>query len=217
MKLNFTKPRRFSKVYVKSPFIMREYHAPFEPNFFYHIFNHAIGDENLFIEHKNYFFFLEKWDKYLSKYLEVWTYCLMPNHFHFLVKVKTSNSFPKKENINKLLESQFKKLFSSYALSFNKVYNRKGSLFQKRFKRVVLDSEKYLYTLIHYIHLNPIYHQFTNSYDEWPYSSYKAILSDKPTKISRKAVLKYFDGKKNFIDNHNQMKDYKKIEHLVVE
>lgn len=70
---------------------MREYHAHFEPNYFYHIFNRAIGGANLFIENKNYEFFLNKWGHYLSEYLDTWSYCLIPNHFHFLVRIKEEN------------------------------------------------------------------------------------------------------------------------------
>src|SRR5699024_1758495 len=121
---------------------MRKYHDHLEPGHFYHIYNHAIGSENLFRENKNYSFFLNKWEKYLLSYSDVWAYCLMPNHFHFLLEIKDKTFFPKRINENRFLENQFKRLFSSYTLSFNKVYERRGSLFQKSFKRVKIDSER---------------------------------------------------------------------------
>ncbi|HEX6983621.1 MAG TPA: transposase [Balneolaceae bacterium] len=195
---------------------MKEYHAPFKPNCFYHIYNRGNNKEKLFLNDDNYAFFLHKWEYYLSEYLDVWAYCLMPNHFHFLTEVNDQNSFPEKTFVNEFLEKRFKRLFSSYTLSFNKVYDRSGSLFQKRFKRLKISSNSYLLALIHYIHHNPIHHNFTENYDGI-YSSYPAILSKSPTKINRDEVLNVFGGRSDFIKIHAKEKNYKKIKHLIVE
>src|SRR5699024_2400859 len=162
-------------------------------------------------------FFLNKWEKYLLSYSDVWAYCLMPNHFHFLLEIKDKTFFPKRINENRFLENQFKRLFSSYTLSFNKVYERRGSLFQKSFKRVKIDSERYLKHLIHYIHHNPIHHNFTEDYTDWKYSSYASITGSKPTKLKRKKMLELFNGKESFTTYHDEMKNYNKISHLLIE
>ncbi|HEX4372500.1 MAG TPA: hypothetical protein VHZ50_04255, partial [Puia sp.] len=60
-----------------------------QPLSYYHIFNHANGDENIFREEENYRFFLEKYVLYIHPVAETLAYCLMPNHFHMLVKIKT--------------------------------------------------------------------------------------------------------------------------------
>lgn len=196
---------------------MREYHSPFVHQGFYHIYNRGNNKENLFKQDRNYLFFLNRWEKYLLPYIEIWSYTLMPNHFHFLIKVKDQLSFPDNSGTNKFIENQFKRLFSSYTLSFNKVYSRTGSLFQKRFKRVKIESESYLFTLIHYIHHNPIHHGFTDDFTGWKYSSYSAIIGSDETKVCKKEVLELFGGRAEFIAFHNQMKDYKKIDHLKFE
>lgn len=195
----------------------REYHAPLECNRFYHLYNRGNNKENLFREDRNYHFFLGKWEKYLEKYVDTWAYCLMPNHFHFLIKVKNTSFFPEGTEVNKLLEGQFKRLFSSYTLSFNKVYDRTGSLFQKRFKRVSVNSQRYLLTLIHYIHHNPIHHKFSGDYTDWPFSSYQAIIGPGVTKVCRADILELFGSKESFINFHSQLKDYKKIRNLIIE
>lgn len=196
---------------------MREYHAPFEPYGFYHIYNRGNNRENLFIEDGNYSFFLEKWNKYLLDYVEIWAYCLMPNHFHFLIRINDRSSFPNDIDINKFLEDQFKRLFSSYTLSFNKVYDRTGSLFQKRFKRVSVKSETYLFTLIHYIHHNPIHHHFTDNFVEWKYSSYLAFIRNSKTKVATESLLDLIGGKEEFISLHEKMKNYREIRNLILE
>jgi len=74
---------------------MGEYNDPFEWDHFYNIYNHANGNEGLFPETKNYNFFLERYDKYLTNFVDIWSYCLLPNHFHFLMRVKDENSLAK--------------------------------------------------------------------------------------------------------------------------
>ena len=54
----------------------------------YHIYNRSVGNDNLFFQEGNYSYFIEKWKEYLP-YLDVYAYCLMPNHFHFLAQVKS--------------------------------------------------------------------------------------------------------------------------------
>ena len=67
----------------------KHHYAPFVTDHFYHVYNRANTNlDQLFYHEKNYAYFLKKFDQYLSNYLEVWSYCLIPNHFHFLVKVK---------------------------------------------------------------------------------------------------------------------------------
>ena len=133
----------------------------------------------------------------------------MPNHFHFLIRInsisnislrlvqeqQTSKSVLFTENkisYNDFLEDQFKRLFSSYALAFNKQENRTGSLFQKRFKRVSVNTESKLWHLLAYIHHNPIHHGFTKDFLTWKYSSYAALVSTKSTLLSRTKVLEWF-------------------------
>ena len=182
----------------------------------YHIYNHANGHENLFREKDNYRFFLQQWDKYISPIAKTYAYCLMPNHIHFLIKTRSIEEvrmnfgfedvkpFGKFEAFQKLVSKQFSNLYSSYAQAFNKMYNRKGSLFSPNFKRKEITSEEYLKTLVCYIHRNPIHHGFCADFKEWEHSSYHAYLSDKPSKIKRTYILGIFDGKENFIEAHQQ-------------
>ena len=63
------------------------YWQKLEPDGHYHIYNRVISQDLLFVRHGHYVFFLRRWLDYLP-YLQVHAYCLLPNHFHFLVKVK---------------------------------------------------------------------------------------------------------------------------------
>ena len=170
-----------------------------EPGQSYHIFNHANGSENIFREEENYRFFLQQYAKYLGVVVDTYAYCLMPNHFHLLVGVKSEetlkSTFPKFETLEKLVSKQFSNFFSSYTQSFNKVYGRKGSLFMKNFKRTPILDERQWQENFLYIHLNPVKHGFVKDYQEWKWSSWHAYQnSSKPLQIEREYFLNFFDG-----------------------
>ena len=59
-----------------------------QPNSSYHIFNHANGFENIFTEDENYRFFLDKYKEYITPIAETYAYCLLPNHFHLVVRIR---------------------------------------------------------------------------------------------------------------------------------
>ena len=198
----------------------------------YHIYNHANGDDNLFREEKNYSFFLEKYRQHIDPIAETIAWCLMPNHFHLLVKIRseddvfdnlsTSSSSSKVSNFGrakeedeevkrKLLSKQFANFFSSYTQAFNKMYNRRGSLFIKNFKRKEVEDESYLQNLILYIHLNPIKHGFVSLISEWIPTSYHSFPTEKPTFLTS-----VFSNEAAYFQQHADMqrvfKEYQNIE-----
>lgn len=122
------------------------YHAPFEFENYYHIYNRGNNRENIFYEPKNYTYFLENWKKYLAEYLDVYSFCLLPNHFHFLSKVKHEKQIlllnDRIIDINMFLEEQCRRFFITYSQAINKAQNRTGSLFQKRFKRIKVKTDR---------------------------------------------------------------------------
>ncbi|UAM97753.1 transposase [Polaribacter litorisediminis] len=176
---------------------------------FYHIYNCGNNKEDIFIEEQNYSYFLRLVKKHLSKTSDILAYCLLKNHFHFIVKTK-------EEVLPKQISQSFSNLFNAYSKSINKKYGRTGSLFKDRFSRIKLDSEEYLKNLILYIHLNPTHHNFIDDFRNYKYSSYNSILSDKPTKLLRANVITLFDDKKNFIDAH-KIKEVTILESITLE
>lgn len=169
----------------------------FEPEGIYHIYNRAIGNERLFLSKENYSYFLTKYQQLLGDKLETLAYCLMPNHFHFLVRIKPNFS-------NEQIVKGFADFQNSYSKSINKAFNRHGALFQRKFKRKKIDSEEYLSQVIIYIHLNPVKHKLTKSPFDWKYSSLKTYLSEKPTKLNRGLGLDWFGGMEGFRISHQE-------------
>lgn len=163
-----------------------------KPGHFYHIFNKGNNDELLFIEEDNYNYFLSLIKKHLLSVCDIYSYCLLSNHFHLLVRTKDEIEDAK-------ISQAFSNLFNAYSKAFNKKYNRTGSLFKVRFKRKLVTNETYLKQLIVYINLNPIYHRLVNTISEIKHSSITSLLSDKTTLLKRIEVIDYFNDRDNFL------------------
>lgn len=132
---------------------MADTKTPLEADYSYHIYNQAVGNEVLFKTEENYSFFLNRLKKYLSPYVDIYAYCLIPNHFHLIIRIKSEGEVLKvyqqiknekvgknlttenTDSIPKIISRQFSHFFNSYAQAFNKENFRKGSLFTNRYKR----------------------------------------------------------------------------------
>ncbi len=209
------------------------YWHTFEETQYYHIYNRTNGKEYLFVNEGNYRYFLKKWQRYFNPYLDTLAYCLIHNHFHFIVRIKSVNIDIRKAahlensragfdffegliNYNSFLEDQFRRFFNSYSAAFNRQQQRHGSLFQPKFKRVILPNLDKILDRMAYVHHNPLHHNYSPFYDVWTYSSYMSYLSDKPTRLARDLGLSLFCKAANinlsdmsmlhkiFIDYHNQ-------------
>jgi putative transposase len=188
-----------------------------EPDCYYHIYNRGINSNKIFENQDNYIFFLKQFSKYVTDVSDVYAYCLMPNHFHFVLKVKSKEelvSFMENKlksskihdeglhSIQNVASKQISKFISSYSQAFNKVHNRHGAILESPFKRKKIDSEDYLRNLILYIHKNPT--DLKKDFKTYQFSSYPAMLSKSKTNLMRAEVIILFDGLDNFTYCHNQ-------------
>lgn len=197
----------------------------FAPDNYYHIYNRGTDKRAIFLDESDYLRFLnllvicnqkasirsgrQKWQgRSLPKapLVDIGAYCLMPNHFHLLIKEKSETG----------ITAFMKKLCTAYAMYFNTKNERSGNLFQGRFRAELADKEGYLNYLFAYIHLNPIKLiesnwkesgikdekravDFLNTY-QW--SSYAFYIGKKPTDfiINKDGFPDYFKDFKNFGD-----------------
>jgi REP element-mobilizing transposase RayT len=196
--------------------------VPLEPGHYYHIYNRGNNREDIFREEQNYSYFLKLYAKHIEPVAEAFAYCLLKNHFHLSVRIKTSIYEEQTSRVSKTREvssgdpsQSFSNFFNAYAKAFNKTYNRTGRLFQERFGRILVTSDRYFVALIRYIHRNPQKHGFVTDFRDWPYSSYHAHLSANTTRLKRDEVLSWFDGKEGFAKIHESHLDDKIVLPLV--
>ncbi len=183
-----------------------KYIATFTAGGFYHVFNHAVGNKNLFRNADNFRYFLKKYALYMLPVCDTYAYCLMPNHFHFLIKIKPVEQLQTISNfssdIHKFVIQPISNWLNAYAKAYNKQYNRKGALFLDYTKRIAVKSDNYFVSLVNYIHPNPVHHGFCSHCADWEYSSYLAFLSARKSNIQREEVLTWFGDAAAFKQFH---------------
>ncbi len=174
------------------------YRQPVYENEYYHIYNRGNNRENLFREQENYRYFLRLYSKYISGIAETFAYCLMPNHFHAVIRLRRldESKFPRVASL------AFGRLFGTYAKAFNKRNHRTGSLFEGRYKRKHIVNDRQLIATICYVHLNPVHHGFVEQPSQWTWSSYNVIANSKESKVAVDQVLKVFDDVEHFRLKH---------------
>jgi putative transposase len=177
---------------------------PFESECFYHVYNHARGTDNLFDSEKDYQIFMMLISKYIIDIAHIYAYCLMSNHFHFLIRIKDfelPDNF-KEKGISDFVSHQWGTVQNTFTKKKNYRSGNKGGLFCQSINRNLIFSETYLQMAIVYIHNNPVKHGFCYFPNEWKYSSYNSIILDKSTQVERDEVLEWFENKRNFKAYH---------------
>jgi REP element-mobilizing transposase RayT len=207
---------KFKKLVLNYQNIAKGRQLNMEPGQAYHIYNHANGRENLFVEERNYSFFLGRLAEYLLPVCRLYAYCLMKNHFHLFARIRFEDELKRlwnrpqaqlqlnaKELILKTSKA-FSNLFSSYTQSFNKLYKRMGSLFIPSMKCEHVEGDESFKRVVHYIHANPVHHGFVPRMGLWRHSSYNILLGNQKTILEREYVLNAFGGLDKFIEYHSK-------------
>ncbi len=198
----------------------------FEADYIYHIYNRGNNRCRIFFNDENYLFFLKKVRKELSEYFHFLAYCLMPNHFHFLVQVKelkkiySSDDFKSSDELSRIYSNQISNrmaiLLRSYTRAINIQEGRTGSMFQQKTKAKCLnDSVKsgvnYVPACFHYIHQNPLNAGIVKRIENWKFSSFPDYAGFRKGTLCNKELayeLVNLD-KENFIEQSYSIIDEK--------
>ena len=201
--------------------------APFLPGSFYHIVSKSIDGILLFRTPPDFAVFKERFCKFNDIIFEIWSYCLLNNHSHFIVKTRSADecsaliheqdeeaiTLAMNDPGNELLfgsvaERQMNSFLASYANYYNNRYDRQGGIFQKPFKRLLVVDENHLQQAIIYVHANPQKHGLTDDFSQYSYSSYNEILSGGETIVAAEKVTGFFGSPALFRDLHLQQAKY---------
>ncbi|MFA8433007.1 MAG: transposase [Marinifilaceae bacterium] len=209
---------------------------------YYHIYNKGNNDEIIFRNHCDFKQFLRLYGKYIELVADTFAWCLLGDSFHFLIRVKEEREigclFPMEHNSSRSSERwkviplseisqlnvypsslvrpvpyrQFSHLFNSYTKYFNRKYNRKGSLFEKNFKRIRVETEEDLKELVCCIHCKPVLNGNVDCASDYLWSSYQTVISSKSTKLKRCKVINWFESVDSFESFHLMKQKSLKIE-----
>lgn len=209
----------------------------------YHVFNRSVGQQPIFLSPKDYFRAMDVFKFYLfekpplrfsfynrlpndqkvkfyeeslkikPQIVEIFCFCLMPNHFHFLLRGLTDKGI-----------GQFVSNFqNSYAKYFNTKTGRTGTLFQQNFKAVRIESDEQLVHVSRYIHLNPVtsYIIEAEGLKNYRWSSYPSYLGNEASYIFKNLVLHQFKSVGSYeqfvLDQVDYQRKLNEIKHLMLE
>ena len=160
----------------------------FQLGFIYHVYNRGNKKELIFLEARDYYFYLERLEKYANETgFKIICYCLMPNHIHLCIKQGSS--------INP--STLILKLHTSYSMYFNNKYHSVGHVFQKNFRFKLVDTDAYLLYLSFYIHTNA--YEITKDVFDYPFCSLKEMKTE-----NHKGALCDFSAILNLYEDSNE-------------
>ena len=146
-----------------------------------------------------------------KKIVEIISYCLMPNHFHFLIKQTKDGG----------ITEFVSKLSNSYTKFYNTKYHRVGPLLQGEFKSVLVETDEQLIHLSRYIHLNPVASLIVKDLNQYKWSSYHEYVENKNGICSKEEIMNFFktpqDYQKFVLDQADYAKELEKIKHQLLE
>jgi len=202
----------------------------FEPGHIYHVYNRGNNKIKIFFTPANYLYLLQKIRNEWLMVADLLAYCLMPNHFHFMLHAKTEGC----DFINQLgqpshlqvLSKTIGKTLSSYTQAINIQNNSLGTLFQKKTKAKCLtkssligsnySKQDYLTNCFHYVHHNPMKARIITDLKDWPYSSWPDYYGFRNGTLCNKDLFMARSGftRNDFNPNLNVNIDENIIKHI---
>ena len=168
--------------------------TPFIPGLYYHIYNRGNNRQSIFFQPENYLYFLRGVKRYIAPLAKIVVYCLMPTHYHVVVRGEQISEFSKNSEIySAKISNAMMRLSVSYTKAINKRFQRVGSLFQGQFQAKPIQNYPHLMNLCIYIHANPVKDGLVAAPEDWIYSNYLEWLGQRDgTLIDREFVQENF-------------------------
>lgn len=151
---------------------------------YYHVYNRGAGRMSIFLNHDNYLYLIGLMKEHAPKFqIAVIAYALLPNHYHWLIRQDGAISVSTFAQI----------VFKAYANAFNNANQRSGTLFEDRFRAILVATDEYRHHLCRYIHANPVRHTIASDIELWPYSNYLDWIGKRPGDLlDRPFISKHF-------------------------
>ena len=156
----------------------------------YHLYYSGNPKEALFRLEEDYYSFLDLIRKYIGSIIYLYAYCLLPSHFHLLLRIKDKVKIEYVYSDNGMLWGQFENLLGAYTKYINRSYQRAGALIESGAVRKVPRNKELICDLVVYIHQNPQIHGIVSDFRYWPFSScYAHLRQDRRSMIAKELLL----------------------------
>lgn len=186
--------------------MMARRRSPLSPKQYYHLYNRGNDRGRIFFEDENYLFFLGRVHRYLCPVFDIVAYCLMPTHYHFLVRIKELETQPfgdetsehsetktsevlETSEVSSAVSNAMMRFSISYTKAINERFDRVGSLFQGAYQVKHIEDESYLVGLSRYVHVNPVAAGLAESPAAWRFSTYRDYIGERSGKLPRPEVV----------------------------
>jgi len=180
-----------------------------EPGKLYHVYNRAKNGKPLFEDEEAYRFFLKLYQAHICPVAETFAYCLLSDHFHFLIRIK--------QDATGSLYKPFALLFNAYSKGYNRHHSSEGKVFLYKMKRKEIHSITCFLELIRYVNQNPWRHGAAEHPANYRFSSFRATMSSGHTMIAKAEVQEYFGSNDNLAANLLTHVDESTIKSLLLE
>jgi REP element-mobilizing transposase RayT len=157
----------------------------FHPGDTYHLYNRGNNRENIIVERENYGYLLHLVRRHLRPVMDILAYCVMPNHYHLLVRMKARDGSPvqtsevsETSEVSRQISNAMMRFSVAYTKAINKRYGRVGALFQGPYQAKPVPPERLL-DLSCYLHHNPVAAGLVEDAADWPYASARDYLGDR--------------------------------------
>jgi len=179
---------------------------PFVPDVYYHFYNRGNNRQAVFFEAANYLYFLRGMKKYISPAASIIAYCLMPTHYHILIRVRAlqaqqisevskTSEISRASEVSRQVSRAMQKFLISYTKAINKRFERVGALFQGQFQAKPVQNYPHLLNLCVYIHANPVKDGLVSAPEDWIYSNYLEWLDERNgTLVDREFIREHFNS-----------------------
>lgn len=180
-----------------------------EPGRYYHVYNCAGNGDRLFDDEDDRRFFLELYRNHVTPVAETYAYCLLPDHVHFLVKIR--------EELTQSSYKHFAILFNAYSKGWNKRRSRTGKLFRFKLKRIEVRRDTIFLDLVRYINLNACRHGLAGHPAHFRYCSYNATVRPSTTLINRDELIGRFGGQHQLAEAFAEQPDELHLKKYILE
>ena len=180
----------------------------------YHVFNRGLDRRNIFLDEQHYQTFFDLYARHIHPIANTYAYCLLPNHFHLMVRIKSerelAESVPGIETLGETtllgIPSQaFSHFFSAYSRALQQQPGLTANLFQHLYGCIPIPDNRQYLNVVLFIHQNPQRHRLCTNFRDWAYSSFKILLADEPTFLDRETVMDWFGKPETYETVHTMM------------